>query len=432
MTTLDQFKKLKDTAPHLEKVLHQYWDTPLDVYSSKLYQVEPSQEIEFTLIQAFESEFYKLGKKVEDIEILVDQLKRFPILQTGHHVTPTNGPTFLTLDLISLLGLPRNHTYLVGAYSGVPFSNAAWSGALSYGNIPLEKLIQKESSLFNKILKASQERKRHGNLQNRISLISSGFRDDLVFSQPILDPLLLLKKAFTSNLNVVLEDPANYSDYVSWGVNTCSRIQKQVFQHHRIIYFDLNRVIASYLVHVLRSEKSHPVHEILFGTKMHQKIMDAFGCPAIFYASTRGKESNKSVSVFLKNFILEIKNEREQTSPIHLAELLENGKICPGLFLIFFILRFLNGFRCFGSFQQIEYLETYRKIWKGLNTSWSLDLRKTFAQSLTTGRYLDTTGAGIWPLDMAIQGQSIQLKEFAPLPMKKFWKPVLDRLTINS
>ena len=73
------------------------------------------------------------------------------------------------------MGLEEKY-YLVGVFSGVPFSNPAWSGSLSYGDIALEKMIQKTSPYYSKLIKENKDRKRDLVSENKIRLVFSDFR----------------------------------------------------------------------------------------------------------------------------------------------------------------------------------------------------------------------------------------------------------------
>ena len=74
-------------------------------------------------------------------------LQKTRILQTATHSTATEGPTFLALHYLALMGLPPRETYFVGAYSGVSFANSAWSGCLNYSNrFDLETIISSQAT----------------------------------------------------------------------------------------------------------------------------------------------------------------------------------------------------------------------------------------------------------------------------------------------
>ena len=83
------------------------------------------------------------------VKQLLQELEQKRLLQTTMHLTPTEGPTFLAAHQLATLKQPKISNYLVGAYSGVPFSNSAWSGAINYGTkTSLDQILHISNSLF--------------------------------------------------------------------------------------------------------------------------------------------------------------------------------------------------------------------------------------------------------------------------------------------
>jgi len=72
------------------------------------------------------------------------------------------------------------------------------------------------------------------------------------------------------------------------------------------------------------------------------------------------------------------------------------------LFLGFTALSFINGFICFGSFEQVEYLAGFKQKWLKLDLldNEIVDMSNTCA--FTSGRCVDESGEGIHPLDLLL------------------------------
>ncbi len=102
--------------------------------------------------------------------------------------------------------------------------------------------------------------------------------------------------------------------------------------------------------------------------------------------------------------------------------------MCPGLFIVFFVLRFLNGIRCLGSFNQIEYLEEFRRTWQSLDLEWNMDLEPDNMHMLTTGR-IKIDGKPIWPLDLFFKGERIPVRSFQTTRLGDFWQPIVEELS---
>jgi len=128
--------------------------------------------------------------------------------------------------------------------------------------------------------------------------------------------------------------------------------------------------------------------------------------------------------------IIEGKGSKSGVQPLHKKQLiqeLKNETLCPGIFVTFLVLRFLNGIRCLGSFYQLEYIEEYRKKWVLLDLDWSLFLDKEEEEMLTTGRLVEEEKP-LWPLDLYIQGKNLEIQEYSKCKMGKFWLPLVQQL----
>ncbi|NQU65330.1 MAG: hypothetical protein HQ517_13745, partial [SAR324 cluster bacterium] len=363
------------------------------------------------------------------IQKALAQLLEIPVLQTSHHITPTHGPTFLALDLICQSGLQPSQLYLVAANSGVSFSNSAWSGALSYGFLPLEHLYRPESAAYRQALKADRERTAHGNTEQRISLIPSRQRDQLLFGTLLTDYQTRLFPQFSERLQGILPEMVPNRPFSQWSAMAAAKIQNRIFCDRKILIFDINRVAARYLVDILTNQPEHPCAVLLSNAKKSQEIFSVFADPPMFLGSYRGKKSAKVDPLFWRGRGLEgLKTGYRELSRQDLIQQLEDGRLCPGIFLLFFILRFLNGIRCLGSFSQVRYLEQFRLLWEKAGTGWNLDLEPDFHDSLTTGR-LYQNDHPVWPLDLALNQQHISVESFSEVEMGHFWSPIVKQLT---
>lgn len=419
---------LERSHPVVAEVFRKYENTILKDYSRILFDYD-SKKLEPELVQSFQDEWKALGLSKDEIVKASTQLEKNPVLQTGHHITPTLGPTFLALDLISCAGLKENQIYLVGANSGVAFSNTAWTGALSFGSIPMENLLNAEHPKFHKALISAAERKSHGATENRISLIPSSQRDQLVFGSTICSTTIDQYNLLSENLQTIIPKPVASEPYSYWASKTCTGIQKKILQHKQLLIFDVNKVINRYLVQVLSSVQDHPVKRILFESSTRNKIQQIFQNPVMFLGSYKGKKSFKvDPLTWNDEGLTSSKSGIVATTVDELVEGLMNDKYCPGVFLVFLILRFINGLRCLGSFNQLEYMETFRKKWQILDKGWRFNLEPESAFSLTTGR-VEIDGKEMWPLDLAVKNETLLIENFLEMKMGSLWEPILQHLT---
>lgn len=423
----DHLKELHLANPILSEVFSRHWDTPLKTYAATLYQ-KPPTSLEPELVSSFQEEWCDMGCPAPTIAKAVRQLEQNPVLQTAHHITPTNGPTFLTLDLISLSGLKADQIYLVGANSGVAFSNSAWTGALSFGRLALSDLLRTNTGAFRQANKSSIERNNQGEPNQRITIIPSRQRDQLVFGYRLTPFQAKIAGQFTDQLKELTGEIIEGELYSHWSAKTCTAVQKKTFGRENILIFDINRVVQRYLIKIFSKATDHPVKRLFFSSPENIDILSMFNQPFMFLGSRQGKKSFKVNSLFWENNGLESdKTGSQKYDRQGLIEGLEKELLCPGIFISFFILRFLNGIRCLGSFFQIEYLEEYRRNWEKLNLNWGLDLQPDYLQSLTTGR-LYKQGHPLWPLDMAIKQQILIIEDYALWKMGELWTPVVNQL----
>jgi hypothetical protein len=96
--------------------------------------------------------------------------------------------------------------------------------------------------------------------------------------------------------------------------------------------------------------------------------------------------------------------------PGAILEALRRRTLCPGTFLEFAALAFLNDFSCLGGVDQLEYLSLYRRAWQAddaLPPPCPAPLDR-----LTSGRFVDDDGRDVLPLDLLYGGR------FDPRPQR--------------
>ena len=114
----------KNDKPFISDILEKIWELPIYKYADNLWKnTTNSISMEKELKDAFAKEFLRVGLKMDKVKLFSDRLERIRVIQTSTHLTASEGPTFLALHYLSLLKMPCEYTYFVGAYSGVPFSN---------------------------------------------------------------------------------------------------------------------------------------------------------------------------------------------------------------------------------------------------------------------------------------------------------------------
>lgn len=412
--------------PVLADILEKLWELPLLEYSASLWEKPASTPpMEKALQEAFESEFSRIGLSYEQAREFCDSLEKTRILQTATHLTATEGPTFLALHQLALLGLPPHETYFVGSFSGVPFANSAWSGCLNYSKrFDLEALISPQAAEFTELKRSDADRSRDS-AERRISLIPGKMRDARVFQSRIPQKLVNLRPFFADPIRKISPATVCGDDFTVWASQFCTNQLRQIIPQKSLLYFDLNEVIRNYLLKVLQNS-THPLHRLLFERKIRESVFAEFPAETpLFTVEVLHKNKIRQEALIIQDEMLKSQNYQLELSQQKIIHELETGRLCPGLFLVFTSLSFINGLTCFGSFEQVEYLAEFKRRWLKLDLLEKEAVRTVNISALTSGRYVDEAQAVVHPLDLLL-GLECSFPE--NITVGELMKPLLGRL----
>jgi len=416
----------KAKRPELARILSGAWNISLSEYSTSLWErtsEPPSLEVE--LRQAFETEFCRIGLSEEQVQNYCAELERTRVLQTATHLTASEGPTFLALHNLALLGMPKGKTYFVGSYSGVPFANAAWSGCLNFSNrIDLESVISMHASGFAELKRADNDRVRDSS-DRRISLIPGKMRDVRVFHSRIPEKMADLMVHFSEPILEISPKAKTGDDFTKWASQFCSNQLGEIFPSKSIIYFDLNEVISNYLALVF-ANSNHPIYRLFLENTVRNSVFAVFPPDTtLFTVDVNYKNKMRQESVVLNGDELLSQNYRLKLTQENLINEIKSGALCPGLFLGFTVLSFINRFICFGSFEQVEYLAGFKQKWLKLDILDNEIVHKSNTSAFTSGRCVDESGEGIHPLDLLL---GMEMKFNGNQTVGELIEPLLNRL----
>lgn len=385
----------------LANILEKRGSMPVAEYSAALYDYQSPCALEPELYQAFCQELQRLGYSQTLLVSIMAHLEQKRILQTATHLTASEGATFFALHWLATLGLSSENPYLVGAFSGVPFSNSAWSGCLNYSNRhALDHLISPQSPVYSNLLRAEKDRGRDTK-ERRLSLIPSSQRDALVFRSLVSEQTPLILRDLLPELKSLFPEIDTGNSYSLWALQSCQRVSTRLFRQ-KVVYFDLNEVISSYLQLVF-TKSGHPLYQFFFDNSFQKRVLAEFDKDLpLFTTSYQEKEKEKWSVLKLNGQHLESPQQRFAVTPDSLGEALGTGKLCPGVFLTFTILSFLNGFKCLGSFEQVEYLAEFQEKWLRLGLLEEQVVRNSPTDGLTTGRFVDAERQPVFPLDIVL------------------------------
>ena len=410
-------------------VIHRHWNTPLGDYAEKLWEGPLNRpHIEPELTEAFLEEFRRVGYPADDTRRWMDSLETTRVLQTATHLTATEGPTFLAIHHLALMGMPAEKTYLVGSYSAIPFANAAWSGCLNLNpRFPLEAVVEENAPGFAELRRADLNREQDSG-ERRVSLIPGNLREARVYRNLIPEKLERLLPFLKPSLLQCVPDAQTGNSFTAWASRFCREQMRLLYPQYSIVYFDLNEVIRAYLLRVL-AQSTHPVSRTLLEPGKREKVLDVFGIETpIFTIPLRTKNRERSVPVYIHGDRIVAQNYSIPLNAETLSAALENGTLCPGLFLTFTILSFINGLTCIGSFEQIEYLSRFQTQWLQLNLLDQDVVSKVNPRAFCCGRRVDVSGETVHPLDLLL-GWSPEFPELKTLG--DLLQPLLPRLGVS-
>lgn len=329
---------------------------------------------------------------------LVAEVESTGVVLTPHHVCPTPGPTFGGIDWLSCLG--HDGPLMALAWSGVPMSNSACSGALCFSETEFDALLSAGPELKRQ-RQAAKDRARDGVTEQRITLLPAAMRDALLYEAAIPDRLHDIFASAQPRLAALLPDPADHANYATWALEVGQAVQRAALQRDDLWYVDLNRVARRYLLEVL-TEPDHPVARF---------VAHAPDIPGMswFYGRRPGKK--QKVATF-------------NDVPDGLLDGLSSGELCPGLVPVFGALRMQSRIRLLGGFRQIGYLETIAAAWR--STVGGSDEVGVHGR-LMTGR-LTHEDRAVYPLDLALGTVDRAVLPRAHEPMSTLWSPLLPRV----
>ena len=309
--------------------------------------------------------------------------------------------------------------------SGVPFSNPAWSGCLNFSDrFQVKDVLVDGAKDLRFFEKAEADRRRDGVTgARRISMVSARNRDSLVFRAPAPDRMYDVIDQLRPSLRTLA--PEHNDIFCEFALAFCQAVTRKAMGRKQMWYFDLNEVMLMYLQDVLPNP-DHPMHRLLFDSELRQGLEAAIGEPITWFYTPLGTEQRRYFNkVIAEGDALVGYGGQVPLEPEEVCLMLETGVFCPGVLLTFAALSFVNGFRCLGSFEQVQYLEKYRKALAELGWPEPGALDSVDKGALTSGRCVDEKGDAVFPLDV-----SLGLKWF-PKKGLRVWdlvEPLVPRL----
>ena len=147
----------------------------------------------------------------------------------------------------------------------------------------------------------------------------------------------------------------------------------------------------------------------------------------LFYVEVLHKNKIRQEKLIIQGEMLISQNYQLELSQQNIINGLETGRLCPGLFLVFTTLIFINGLICFGSFDQVEYLAEFKRKWLNLDLLEEELVRTVNISALTSGRCVDEAMTVVHPLDLLL---GLEWKFPENITVGELMKPLLGRLGV--
>jgi hypothetical protein len=406
--------------PALAAIVEAEGEAPLPEYAARLHAHAPPAPLEPALAAAFRDELAGLGHPEITVGAAVSDLERRRVLQTATHVAASEGPIFLAMHRLATLGLNPEIPYLVGACSGIPFSNDAHPGCLNLGRrYPLSAVLEPGSAAHRARARARAAAELEAPSDHRVSMVPWAMRDASVFHAVIPEATPEVRAALREKIRAVVPEARAGDRFVPWALAASSALMSRCL-NRAPVYLDLNAVVARYLQTAL-DDGRHPLHRLLFDPGTRERVLGALP-PMPLFTAARGP---RGVFEPLRAEGDGLRGPREslRLTPASVLGGIREGQLCPGVYLVFAALALQNGFRCLGGVDQIEYLPLLRDA--AASAGFLTPTAAVSPDALTTGRTVDERGEAIHPLDV-ILGTS--LPPLDGMTLLRFLTPQLPRL----
>jgi len=376
------------------KVLLRNFDVPVGEYMCKLREYSPPNPLECELRMAFLAELRRIGVSGKDLEEAISLIEHTRTLQTIAHTTLTNGPGFLGANWLASLGGTNGSTCISATISGIPFNNESRPGCLNFGaDRKISDFIMQTYPKRRALETANQQRAKYTPTE-RIS-ITSGNRRSSVYSSLTSDFTKDIISYFSPAISKYVSKNINLNDFTAFALSFSSILDSEVL-NRKMIYLDLCSVVAKYLYLIFENE-SHPITRFCFNKTYLENMILVLGNQPLF--SNSGVNAEPFSQFFYQDSSISNGSEviKWEVSAIRL--LLLDKKLCPSLFLTYMVISFVNGFQCYGGFNQVEYLKKFKTYLCTIKLFADYNIDKVPTDSLTVGRILDVRNSNVYPLD---------------------------------
>jgi hypothetical protein len=253
-------------------------------------------------------------------------------------------------------------------------------------------------------------------------------RDSRVYQSKVPEKLTSLLPYIAEPIRKYVPVVKPGDEFTAWASQFSAAQLRKIMPGKSVLYFDLNEVIRTYLILVLKKSQ-HPLFRLLFEPTIRKTVLDEFSPETpLFTVEVHHKNKIRQETVVFKDDMLQSQNFQLEVSPEKIIKALESGTLCPGLFITFTTLCFINALICFGSFEQVEYLAEFRRKWLKLGFLEQEIVRAVNTSALTSGRCIEESGVAVNPLDLLL---GFRWSFMENQTVGELMRPLLPRLGIE-
>jgi len=379
------------------KILLRNFDIPVQEYMSNLLGYAPLNPLENEFKVSFECELGRIGIPDNDKKEIIDFLEKNRTLQTIGHTTLSNGPGFLGANWLASLGSASGDFCIAATWSGLPFNNECRPDSLNFGGtLEIDDFIISAYPNMKLLKRAERQRKKFSS-DRRIPIVPENMRRSIVYSSPISDFTNIFIKHFSSKISKYVSDNHARDDFTAFALTFSSSIESEILDR-RMVYVDICSIVSKYLYLVFENE-DHPITQFCF-RESHLEALTSSEAGKMPLFSGTDERSSAFTQFYYRDFSITNGTQRIQWDLATIRSRLKDQKLCPGLFLTYLVVCFINGFQCLGGYNQVEYLKSFKVFISTIELFSQYSPDRAPTSSLTVGRILDEHGVGVYPLDI--------------------------------
>jgi hypothetical protein len=171
----------------------------------------------------------------------------------------------------------------------------------------LESVIDPKAPGFAELKRAESDRYRDST-ERRISFIPGSMRDSRVYQSKVPEKLTSLLPYIAEPIRKYVPVVKPGDEFTAWASQFSAAQLRKIMPGKSVLYFDLNEVIRTYLILVLKNSQ-HPLFRFLFEPTIRKTVLDEFSPETpLFTVEVHHKNKIRQETVVFKDDMLQSQN----------------------------------------------------------------------------------------------------------------------------